>query len=123
MAIYADLSGNSPFGVGFIDPSIGTAKEIDAISFSGTSHKVTLGSSAVQTPVFSRRCKAILITMEGTGEANIALGSNPTAVKDSDIFLTAGVPLRLLVRGGTDRLSVIQQASETNKMTVTENLS
>lgn len=122
MAIYADLSGNSPIGDG-VDQRIGGHEDIQAIGFRGTVHNITLGAASVQSPVFSNRCRAIRISMSGTGEGNYLIGSNPTALKDGSDVLAGGTVEIVKVRGGVDKIAFIQQGSETDVVTIHEDLS
>ncbi len=123
MAIYKDLSGNSPLGSGHVDERIGGTEDLQAISFRGTTHVITLSGTSQQTPIFSKRCRAVRVSMEGTGASHIAVGSNPTAVSDSDDHFSAGTVEVFKVRGGVDRLAAIQDAAETDDIYVTEDLS
>lgn len=123
MAIYADLSGNSPMGAGHLDNRIGGHEDLQAITFRGTTHVFTLSGTAQPTPVFSNKCRAIRISMLGTGSANYAIGPSAVAVKGSDDLFTAGGIEIVKVHGGIDLISVIQNNAETDKIFITEDLS
>jgi hypothetical protein len=124
MAIYRDLSGNSPFGDQHVDNRIGGHEDIQAVGFRGTTHVITLSGTSQQTPVFSNRCRAVRITQEGTGDSYYALGSNPTAVDVTDDLFTAGAIEVVKVRGGVDRMAFIQTVAgtEIDDVFITEDL-
>lgn len=123
MAIYKDLSGNCPFGGSFEDKREGGHEDLQAVGFRGTTHVVALSDTSAQSPVFSHRCRAVHISIDGSGSGHWALGSNPTALDTGDSQFFAGAVEIMKIRGGVDRIAWINDADETDNVYITEDLS
>ncbi len=119
MATVRDVSGNNPLGD--TDHAIGGHYDLQATKFLGDQHPLILGAASVQSPVFSRQCRAIRLAPEGN--CHYLVSDNPTAVKDATQFLASGAVEILTVRGGTDRIAVIQDAAEMDLVMITEDKS
>jgi len=121
MAIYSDLSGNSPHNDS--DFRIGGHEDLQAITFRGTTHSITLSNVSQQTAKFSRRCRAVRISPTTGANCHYEIGSNPTAVEATSPFLAAGAVEIVKVRFG-DRLAIISDVADpTTLVHIQEDLS
>ena len=117
MATVTDLSGNTPQADR--DQSLGGNYNLQAVTFLGAQHTLTLGSSAVASDPVSRECNAIRIAPEGDCHYEVGVGA--VATKDGSPFLASGAVEIIPVSRLNTVVSVIQDGAQTDKVIVTEN--
>jgi hypothetical protein len=111
MAIVADLSGNSPFG---IDPHLNdNPNALRAIVASTII--LALGAAAVNSVAFD--ATAGIVEIVGKGDMHIAIGPNIIATAN-DPLIPANVVIYRDV-SFNDRVSVIQDAASTGNVYIT----
>lgn len=117
MASVIDLSGNTPesdrdqAGQGHYD--------LQAVTFIGTQHTITISGTSQQTPIFSRQCRSIRIAP--LGDIHWEIGGNPTATATSPHLPADAVeivPVRF-----NDRVATIEGDTNTDTITITEDRS
>ena len=117
MASVRDLSGNTPEADR--DQAGQGQYDLQAVTFIGTQHTITISASSQQTAKFSRACRAVRIAP--LGDCHWELGTNPVATSSSPHLPADSVeivPIRF-----NDRIAIIEGDTNTAGITITEDRS
>lgn len=111
MPTVPDLSGNTP-----LDPRKGGSYDLPILQWRGAQQSLTLGAASVLSNKFANTARAIRVAP--IGNCHYEVGLAPVADANSP-FLGGGAVEDLRIKPG-ERIAVIQDVAETDKVTITE---